>query len=156
MSTAASVMQPRIRAMEKDDLPAVVEIEQSVYDFPWTQGIFADCLNAGYLCQIYESEAGIFGYGIMSVSDGESHILNLCISQGYQGHGWGSRLLEHLLDLARRYKGRIAFLEVRVSNEHAFELYHRAGFNEIGMRKAYYPAAGGGREDAIVLAKTLT
>lgn len=156
MSTAASIMKTRIRAMEKDDLTAVVKIEKSVYEFPWTRGIFADCLNAGYLCQIYESEVEVFGYGIMSISDRESHILNLCIRPGYQGQGWGSRLLEHLLDMARRYRGRIAFLEVRVSNQRAFDLYHRAGFNEIGMRKAYYPAAGGGREDAIVLAKTLT
>lgn len=156
MSTAASEMTARIRAMEESDLPAVASIEESVYEFPWTLGIFADCMNAGYLCQICENDLGIFGYGIMSVSAGECHILNLCIGPGYQGEGWGTRLLDHLLDMARRYKGRIAFLEVRVSNQNAFALYHRSGFNEIGIRKAYYPAARGAREDAIVLARILT
>lgn len=155
MSTAASDMTARIRAMEKADLPVVVEIEESVYEFSWTAGIFADCLNAGYLCQLYENDLGIFGYGIMSVSAGETHILNLCIGPAYQREGWGTRLLNHLLDMARRHKGRIAFLEVRVSNQGAFALYHRQGFNEIGIRKAYYPAAHGKREDAIVLAKIL-
>ena len=156
MSTAASEFGARRRPMSESDLGAVLAIEQAVYDFPWTLGIFADCMNAGYLCQVYEDDGIVFGYGIMSVADGECHILNLCIGLEYQRLGWGADLLRHLLDIAGRHRGRIAFLEVRKSNNRAFALYHRAGFNEIGVRKAYYPAPNGGREDAIVLAKILS
>jgi ribosomal-protein-alanine N-acetyltransferase len=59
------------------------------------------------------------------------------------------------MDLARKRKCRVAFLEVRVSNRRAFNLYHGMGFNEIAVRKRYYPARGGRREHALVLAKVL-
>lgn len=155
MSTAVSELYPRIRAMEAADLENVLYIERTVYEFPWTESIFEDCMKTGYVCQVFENEFEVFGYGIMSVAAGECHILNLCIGPHYQGLGLGGSLMDYLLGIAQRNKCRIAFLEVRISNRRAFELYHRLGFNEIGVRKAYYPAAGNRREDALVLAKLL-
>ena len=64
------------------------------------------------------------------------------------------RLLEHLMERARERGGRECFLEVRASNTTAYRLYERYGFNEVGRRRAYYPAADG-REDALVMACTL-
>jgi len=49
------------------------------------------------------------------------------------------------------WKKRECFLEVRASNQSAYRLYERYGFNEIGRRRDYYPVAGG-REDALVMA----
>jgi ribosomal-protein-alanine N-acetyltransferase len=46
------------------------------------------------------------------------------------------------------------FLEVRPSNVSARTLYEDEGFNELGCRRDYYPA-GDGREDALILARTL-
>jgi len=142
--------------METEDIAAVVGIEREAYAFPWSEGIFRDCLTTGYICRVLESELGVLGYGIMSVGVGECHILNLCVRKDMQGRGLGGSLLSHMLQLAKRHKGRIAFLEVRKSNRHAFMLYHRLGFNEIGTRENYYPAPNGVREDAIVLAKILS
>ncbi len=103
-----------------------------------------------------ENGLGVLGYGVMSVGVGECHILNLCVRADMQGQGLGGGLLQHMLDLAKRHKGRIAFLEVRKSNQNAFRLYHKVGFHEIGIRESYYPAENGAREDAIVLAKILS
>lgn len=156
MSAVVSELVPRIRCMEPEDIPAVIAIEQESYSFPWTEGIFRDCMSSGYTCRVLENELGIIGYTIMSVGGGECHILNICIRRDLQGHGLGGNLLLHMLQLAKRSRSRIAFLEVRKSNQNAFKLYHRLGFNEIGTRENYYPASNGVREDAIVLAKLLT
>jgi ribosomal-protein-alanine N-acetyltransferase len=96
----------------------------------------------------------VVGYGIMSVGAGECHLLNISVDVPYQRRGLGRNLVEQLLELARRHRARIAFLEVRRSNEAAQRLYFGLGFEEISTRKEYYPASEG-REEALILAKFL-
>lgn len=141
--------------MRMQDLAAVMAIERVAYEFPWTEPIFRDCLRAGYDCYVYDSQQGVLGYGIMSLGAGECHLLNICIHPDHRRQGLASRLIEELLEHARRKRASLALLEVRVSNEIACRLYMRLGFNEIGLRKHYYPARRG-REDALVLARDLT
>jgi len=141
--------------MSGHDLPAVMKVENAAYEFPWTLPIFRDCLRVGCHCYVYESPQGIVGHGIMSVAVGECHILNICVHPGYQRRGLGEGMVYFLLDLARLKKARMALLEVRASNTAAYRLYTKLGFDEVGLRKNYYPARAG-REDAIILAKDLT
>ncbi len=114
-------------------------------------GIFRDCIRVGYYCVVVELGDEIVGHGIMSIGVGECHLLNLCIHPDYQGRGLGTILINYLLDVARWKKARIAFLEVRLSNARAFRLYRHLGFEEIGIRKNYYPAGEKLREDARIL-----
>ena len=155
MSVAVSRLPARFREATAQDFASICEIENSVYEFPWTEGIFRDCINAGYVCMVFENVHKLFGYGVMSFVDGECHILNLGIETSYQGVGWGKSLMIKLLELAQKRRCRVVFLEVRISNKRAFSLYHEMGFNEIAERKNYYPATGGKRENALVLAKVL-
>ncbi|QMU62683.1 MAG: ribosomal-protein-alanine N-acetyltransferase [Gammaproteobacteria bacterium] len=141
--------------MTAHDLPAVMEIEHRSYDFPWTEGIFHDCMRFGYSSWVTEIDRDIIGYAVMSLAVQECHILNLCIDPKLQGQGIGRRLLLELLDIARVREADTAFLEVRPSNVQALSLYFSEGFNEIGSRRDYYPAKFG-REDAVILAKALT
>lgn len=140
--------------MRQTDIDAVSDIEKRSYVFPWTPGIFRDCLRAGHQCWVLEAGATVLGYGVLSAAAGEAHILNICIAPEYQGRGHGRRLLRRLLDLARWHKVQQVFLEVRPSNPRAIALYREEGFNEIGHRPNYYPAAQG-REDAVVMALEL-
>ena len=131
-------------------------IEKAGYEHPWSKGIFRDCLQVGYCCWVVEQEgAGIIGYGVMSVAVGESHLLNLCIHPDKQGNGFGRFLLNHLLETAKQHRAEMMFLEVRSSNKQAYHFYDHAGFNEVGKRRNYYPAAHGKREDALILARSL-
>ena len=144
----------QMRPMRQADVEAVVAIEQRAYPFPWTAGIFRDCLRAGHHCWVLEAGGTIIGYGVLSAAAGEAHILNVCIDPDRQGAGLGRRLLRRLVDLARWHQAEQVFLEVRPSNPKAIALYRSEGFNEIGTRPNYYPAAKG-REDAIVMAMAL-
>ena len=144
----------QMRPMEEGDVPAVLAVERAGYPHPWTEGIFRDCLRAGYCCWVLELEDRMVGHGVLSVAVGEAHILNVCVHPDWQGRGLGRRILERMLRLAREHEADTAFLEVRVSNTVAQRLYESAGFNEIGLRRGYYPSDNG-REDAVVYAKAL-
>jgi len=155
MSAVLSDALPHLRDMQEADVPAVLAIERVAYEFPWSEVILRDCFRFGYTCKVYESADGIIGYGIISIGAGECHFLNICIAPSLQRHGHGARLVAHLLQVARQAHARTALLEVRASNTAAFRLYDKLGFNEIGTRKGYYPAARGTREDALVLMREL-
>ncbi len=140
--------------MLHDDVPEVSDIERRSYEFPWSHGVFRDCLLAGYQCAVVEREGAVVGYAVLSVAAGEAHILNLCIDPMYRELGYGERLLDEILSLADDAEVREIFLEVRPSNEKAIALYRKKGFRNIAYRPAYYQATGG-REDAAVFSKTL-
>ncbi|MBN8261728.1 MAG: ribosomal protein S18-alanine N-acetyltransferase [Xanthomonadales bacterium] len=155
-AVASSPRDANLRPMREADLDAVMRIEERAYPFPWTRGIMRDCLQAGYAMWVQEArDDGIVGYGVLSIAVGEAHVLNLCTAPGHEGRGLGQRMLQALLRIARGGGAQRVFLEVRPSNPRAIALYERSGFNEIGRRPRYYPAADHGREDAIVMAMEL-
>ncbi|AQZ93556.1 ribosomal protein S18-alanine N-acetyltransferase [Halopseudomonas phragmitis] len=144
----------RFRPMTEADIDAVLKVEFAAFSHPWTRGIFLDCLKSGYECWLMFAGDQQVGHGVLMTAGDESHLLNITVKPENQGNGLGLQLLEHLMQQARARQAEVAFLEVRESNQSAFRLYERFGFNEIGRRKGYYPAVGG-REDALVMAYSL-
>jgi [ribosomal protein S18]-alanine N-acetyltransferase len=144
----------RIRVMVIPDIAGIMNIETRAYKYPWTAGIFRDCMGAGYCCYVLEKDSDILAYAVMSVGANEAHILNICVNPDRRGEGYGYALMESLITLARQLDAEMMFLEVRPSNEAARHLYDKLGFNEIGTRHNYYPTEQG-REDALILAKQL-
>ena len=136
--------------MQRADLDRVVENEFSAYAFPWTRGIFEDCLKAGNECWVADSDGVIVGHAVVSVGAGEAHLLNVCVARSKQGRGFGRALVLHALERARGRGADALFLEVRPSNHVAAGLYESLGFTEVGLRKDYYPSHLG-HEDARVL-----
>jgi [ribosomal protein S18]-alanine N-acetyltransferase len=153
MATAPELLtadpQLQIRAMRSADLADVVAVERASYQFPWSEGIFRDCLRVGYTCRVATLGRQVIGYGVMSLGAGESHVLNLCVAAALRCRGVGRQLLRSLLDRALEAGMNEAFLEVRPSNTGAIRLYLAFGFAQVGMRRGYYQAVGG-REDAAV------
>jgi len=154
MNARAVASVPLLRPMHEGDLDAVMEVERRGYPFPWTRGIFQDCLRAGYSGRVLELDGRLLGYAMLSIAVDEAHVLNVCVDPHCQSQGLGRRLLRELVRLARLHRAARVFLEVRPSNAPAIALYHSEGFNEIGRRPRYYPTDGG-REDALVMAMEL-
>jgi [ribosomal protein S18]-alanine N-acetyltransferase len=140
--------------MNELDVPVVGVIERAAYQFPWSEGIFRDCLRVGYVCRVVEVNGETAGYGIMSVGAGEAHVLNVCVRDEYRCRGLARKMLLYLLERARIAGMYEAFLEVRPSNIAAASLYHSLGFEQVGIRRGYYQATVG-REDAQVLRRLL-
>lgn len=153
MKTDVSVAH--LRRMQESDLPEVMQIELRAYPWPWSVGNFRDCLRSGYSMWVLEADKRIIGYAVLSVQADEAHLLNLCIDPACQSRGLGRRLLRDVRSAAQASGAQRIFLEVRPSNRHAVKLYQDEGFNEIGRRPRYYPAANNGREDGLVMAMEL-
>jgi ribosomal-protein-alanine N-acetyltransferase len=140
------------RRMALGDVERVMRVEHEVYEFPWTEKIFSDCIRVGYYCWLALQRQNIVGHAVISVSAGESHMLNLSIAREYQRRGFGKEFIEFLIQQAQAKQAQTMLLEVRPSNTAAINCYNSAGFNEIGLRKDYYPAPEG-REDALLFAR---
>ncbi|MGI9308641.1 MAG: ribosomal protein S18-alanine N-acetyltransferase [Gammaproteobacteria bacterium] len=141
---------PEIRPMQHGDLSNVAELESCAYKYPWSIGIFRDCLLADYVSVVLERNSVVLGYGIMSVAAAEGHLLNLCVDVNFRRRGYGRHLLDYLRKHALESGVERLFLEVRASNQAALDLYENAGFCQLGVRKAYYKSDTE-REDAVVL-----
>jgi ribosomal-protein-alanine N-acetyltransferase len=141
---------PLIRRLDLDDVDRIYAIELLAYPFPWSRGLFVDCLRAGYAIFGLQVGKELAGYTIFNWAAGEAHLLNLCIHPGWQQRGYGSLLLEYSINHVARQGNESMYLEVRASNTRAARLYRNRGFRVIGSRRSYYQA-GDGREDAVVM-----
>lgn len=148
------VLDVVVRPMRFQDIDAVLAIEKSVYDFPWTLGNFRDCLEAGYSCWVLERGGRLVAYAVLMIAAQEAHLLNLCVARAQQGQGLGREFMDYLIRVARTNRAENMFLEVRPSNVAGRRLYESLEFSEYAVRRAYYPARGG-REDAILMGRSL-
>ncbi len=149
-----SALAPVMRDMRQRDIDRVAALERGAYEFPWSPGIFRDCLLAGYTGLVIEEQGEIIAYSIMSIAAGEAHLLNLCVATTARRRGFGRQLLDAMLHRAATAGADRLHLEVRPSNDAALELYIKSGFERIGVRRRYYRAASGS-EDAVLLARSL-
>lgn len=143
-----------LRAMLAADVAEVIRLEQLSYAFPWSEGIFRDCIRVGYTCCVAEIGHVLAGYGVLSHGAGEAHLLNVCVRDTFRQRGIGRRIMTHLFGLATQAGASLVYLEARPSNTAALRLYQSMGFSQIGLRKGYYQAVGG-REDALVFSRAL-
>ncbi len=149
-----------LRPMTEADIAAVHQLETTTNPHPWTPGIIRNSLHSGNQCWLLEQQGNdqptLVGYGVTMVLLDEGTILNISIAPDFQGQGLGQKLLQFMIADVRKRQANIMFLEVRVSNTRAIDLYLQNDFSEVGIRKNYYPAANGTQEDAIVMMRDLS
>jgi len=150
MIASPAPLHSLLRRLTEKDLDRIMEIELAAYPYPWTRGIFADCIRVGYECWGLQTDHALIGYCIQTQAAGENHLLNLCIAPEWQQQGFGSLLLGHATSLARRQNCFCIFLEVRPSNLAGIQLYEKNGFVIYGERPDYYRSEEG-KESAIVM-----
>lgn len=138
------------------DVETLLAIESSAYEFPWSRGNFVDSLNAGYLARKRVDATGAWlGYFIAMPGVQELHLLNLTVTPQHQRRGHARAMLDRLVNEGSALGAQRIWLEVRVSNERAQQVYRHYGFRDIGLRRGYYPAGPLARENAIVMSLDL-
>jgi ribosomal-protein-alanine N-acetyltransferase len=155
MSAVLKNAEARFEPMAESWLDEVVTVEAEAYEHPWTRGNFADSIRSGYQAQLLVAGDELLGYFVAMKGVDEVHLLNITVAPPHQSNGWGRLMLDALALWARGQGAQWLWLEVRVSNERAQRIYQQQGFRRVGDRKGYYPAAGGKREDAIVMSLKL-
>jgi ribosomal-protein-alanine N-acetyltransferase len=142
--------------MRESDIEDVLAVEVRVYPYPWSRANFLDSLASGYQAWVLRDQAmRLLGYFLIMPVVDEAHLLNVAVAEEWQGQGLGRFLLNQSVACARGLGMESMLLEVRPSNARALGIYERYGFEQIGRRKGYYPAADQQREDAIVMRYTL-
>lgn len=155
--------------MTAADLEAVAEVEKTAYTHPWTQRHFSDSLQSGYPAVLLLGEARpgdvarpvrpdgrvLLGYLVAMQGVDEVHLLNITVAPAHQRQGWARFMLDALVHWSRTQQAQWLWLEVRQSNTRAHALYARYGFNQVGVRRGYYPAGQNAREDALVMSLNL-
>ena len=158
--TAAPVRSLLIlRPLDVTDLDEVLAIETQAHWHPWSRGNFIDSMAAGHRLQMLQAlnddgSPHCLGYCVAMPGVDEMHLLNITVRPDEQGRHLADRLMADLLQACADRGDHALWLEVRTSNSRAQRLYERWGFEAVGRRKAYYPAAEG-REDAVVMKRTL-
>lgn len=155
--------------MTDADLDAVHEVEKLAYTHPWSRRHFADSLASGYPAVLLLGEAlpgetphprrtdgrVLLGYLVAMPGVDEVHLLNITVAPPQQRQGWARFMLDALALWSRGQRAQWLWLEVRASNAPARSLYQRYGFQQVGLRRAYYPAGQLQREDAVVMSLNL-
>lgn len=152
-ATSADLMMAEVvfEPMHVQSLDDVVLVEQQAYTHPWTLRNFADALQAGYQAQKLRANDQLLGYFVAMKGVDEVHLLNITVAPAFQRQGWALTMLEALALWSRGQGALQLWLEVRTSNLRAMQIYEQYGFRRMGVRKAYYPATQGQREDAVVM-----
>jgi [ribosomal protein S18]-alanine N-acetyltransferase len=143
----------RIRPMVESDLSAVTAIERASFTMPWTLDTFQGLLRR-FDSHLFVAEAAgeVVAYAVVWIVVDQAELGDIAVVEGWRRRGIGRRLLETVLERVRSRGVRELFLEVRVSNHEARNLYERYGFVEVGRRKDYYSTP---REDALVLRRKI-
>jgi len=155
MSAVLEPEEVRMEPLTVERLDALCAVEAQAYSHPWTRANFIDSMAAGYRCQLLLGGDTLIGYFVAMKGVDEVHLLNFAVAPAFQRQGWAPVLFEALAGWSRGQGVQWLWLEVRKSNERALAVYERQGFRRVGLRKSYYPAHGGQREDAVVMSLLL-
>ncbi|WP_114192633.1 ribosomal protein S18-alanine N-acetyltransferase [Edaphovirga cremea] len=143
-----------ISSLTPADLARAFQIEKASHAFPWTEKTFDSNQGERYLNLKLTVDGVVAGFAITQVVLDEATLFNIAIDPQFQRQGLGRMLLEALIEQLEEKEVVTLWLEVRASNHRAIALYESLGFNEVSIRRNYYPAAQG-REDAIIMALPL-
>ncbi|MGF1681060.1 ribosomal protein S18-alanine N-acetyltransferase [Photobacterium minamisatsumaniensis] len=143
-------MTHNIVLLEPHHLDDVWRIEQAAHLYPWAESMIRKAPNKIAANYGFEVDGQLVGYCFAQLVAGEATLLNIAIDPAFQGKGYGKLLLEGFLSQLELKNAQDVWLEVRASNQRAYQLYEALGFNEINRREGYYPAPNG-REDALIM-----
>ena len=139
-----------IRRMMLEDIPAVVALDRISFALPWPERSFRFELtdNPASRCWVYEVDGKIAGMIVAWLLVDEAHVATISTHPDYRRRGIARELLTYALRYMAREGAVTSFLEVRVSNTSAQEMYRSFGYEATGRRKKYYKDTG---EDAILM-----
>jgi len=142
-----------LRVMRESDLRDVLHIERRSFSIPWQEATFRGLMRRASASLLVAEEDGVLvGYAVMWFAADEAELGDLSVHPEARRRGLGSWILDGALREAGRRGAKQVFLEVREANVNARSLYKKAGFDDVGVRPAYYSEPV---EDAILMMRSL-
>jgi ribosomal-protein-alanine N-acetyltransferase len=155
VNAVVPALEARFEPLTPERLDAVLQLEQQAYALPWSRGNFLDSVASGYQAQLLLAGDTLLGYFVAMKGVDEVHLLNITVAPKHQRQGWAQVMLDALTLWAKGQGAQWLWLEVRLNNLRALQVYEAHGYRRVGLRKNYYPAVQGQREDAVVMSLRL-
>jgi len=137
------------------EIPSLLSIEEQNSDYPWSQLQFTTSIqNSNNLCYCLSFNGITIGYLIAMLAGDTADILNIGVDPDFKRQGYGSGLINHLIEELRKRNICKILLEVRAGNKSAIQFYKKQGFEKISVRKNYYMKNSKNqsqREDGIIM-----
>lgn len=147
-------MDDRVVQLKASDVDDLIELEKTCFAYHWTREQFLMGLERGIFKILgVRDKDRLAGYLAISLIEDEMEILNLAVHSDFRKQGLATRLLERGFEVCRKKGIAKSFLDVKVSNIPAIELYKKFGYVQIGIRKKYYPDT---KEDALLFRHDFT
>lgn len=108
----------------------------------WSAQSLLECFDESYIIVGLFDYQKLIGFSIIYNTAFSTDLLTIGVDPDYQGRSLGYLLLKDTLKIAHENKDIECFLEVRVSNQVAINLYTKMGFKNVGVRKGYYNPVG--------------
>lgn len=143
----------KLIAATESDCAALAQLARAAHAHPWSERQYRDSIRAGHRCWLMKApgDEPVAGCVISLVFD-EAEILDIAVAPQWRRRGVAEALLQKLLAQLPPEIRRL-LLEVRAGNHAARALYKKLGFTEDGLRRNYYPAEEGAREDAVLMSR---
>lgn len=140
-----------IRIMNSSDITQVANLEQACFCDPWSEHVLKEGLAGQLDCWFVAKEGGtVRGYCVFRVIAGEGEIHRIAVHPEFRQSGYGKKLMDAMVQFARKNKVSEITLEVRSGNVPAINLYKSYGFKEEAVRRDYYHNP---TEDAVIMWK---
>ena len=143
--------EPFIRAIREEDVRQIHEIEALCFAMPWSEESILHDVKENPVARwlvLDDGSGRVMAYAGMWFVLDEAHVCNVAVHPDFRRMGYGRRILEALVDMAKANSMTLMTLEVRRSNLAAQALYHQCGFLDVGYRKRYYED---NKEDALIM-----
>lgn len=131
-----------INQNDSADIAQCYSLHKASQPFPWSYDLFVDMVTQPYsLTMAMNSNAHFLGYVLTLRVLDETTIMDIAVTPVARQHGVGTALLEYAIQRASSHRGSRVLLEVRATNQRAINLYYKCGFEQVAVRKDYYPSA---------------
>ncbi len=151
-----SDLDPWLRPVAPDDLPALAEIHAQAFDQPWPAEALRATLEGAHVSGLIAGAGEhAAGFVLLRTVVGEAEILTLAVRPTDRRRGVAAALVETAAGLALAQAGEMLWLEVAEDNVAAIALYGRTGFTLAGRRPRYYPRPNGASIDALLMRRPL-
>ena len=138
-----------VRPMNGGDIGQVVQMEKTCFSEPWSENLICSGLDSRLDTYfVYADHDSILGYCVLRILGDEGEIQRIAVWPQYRRQGIARKLMDAMVNYARRRGVLAVALEVRESNEGARKLYDSYGFKQEAVRRGYYHNP---QEDAIIM-----
>ncbi|MDD5884657.1 MAG: ribosomal protein S18-alanine N-acetyltransferase [Erysipelotrichaceae bacterium] len=149
-------METLIRALKKEDVPAVAMLESACFSTPWPEEQI-EYERSGNPCAkvlvAVSKDGDLQGYLDFMITFDSATINRICVAESERHQGIATALLNRMVEIAKAQKEKVEFitLEVRASNETAHRLYQKLGWQDVTRKPHYYDDG----EDAIYMVRSI-